>query len=305
MLVQDLHPGSPDSNPANLTNVNGTLFFTADDGVHSTELWKLAAASVPMAGDLNGDGQRTAADIPVMLTALSDLNTYQATNHLSGADLLTIADLDHDGHVTNADLQVLLTSLKSGGGGAVGRDIAAEGDGAAPSLISLVGYQANDLYTVQPAIGAAPNRVKPSDHELISLHHLVQMDRALLAQRTSSHATAKFAPPSENRMPSEPSDEAAALMLHLGQPVGLALTAPSDRLPPWQFNEGFEAQKRLLPGTVDQAMLRAGTYRTRHLFWSRHATTDEANSDDTIAVVMLNELLTQGHWTSPQQVGAS
>src|SRR5262249_18382774 len=28
------------SNPANLTNVNGTLFFTANDGITGTELWK-------------------------------------------------------------------------------------------------------------------------------------------------------------------------------------------------------------------------------------------------------------------------
>ena len=28
------------SYPGNLTNVNGTLFFTADDGTHRRELWK-------------------------------------------------------------------------------------------------------------------------------------------------------------------------------------------------------------------------------------------------------------------------
>src|SRR5262249_21719023 len=48
-LVKDIFPGgfwdtwnyhANNSNPSNLTNVNGTLFFTADDGVHGRELWK-------------------------------------------------------------------------------------------------------------------------------------------------------------------------------------------------------------------------------------------------------------------------
>ena len=38
--VDDIHPGSLPSDPQDLTDVNGTLFFTADDGVHGRELWK-------------------------------------------------------------------------------------------------------------------------------------------------------------------------------------------------------------------------------------------------------------------------
>src|SRR5207248_6883299 len=53
VLVKDIYPGayyptgyysSPygphSSSPSNLTNVNGTLFFTANDGTHGSELWK-------------------------------------------------------------------------------------------------------------------------------------------------------------------------------------------------------------------------------------------------------------------------
>src|SRR5262249_26967227 len=39
-LVKDIHPGVWNSYPSCLTNVNGTLFFAAEDGVHGRELWK-------------------------------------------------------------------------------------------------------------------------------------------------------------------------------------------------------------------------------------------------------------------------
>ncbi|MES2788344.1 MAG: ELWxxDGT repeat protein [Planctomycetota bacterium] len=43
VLVKDIHPTSgiySGSYPSNFTNVGGVLYFTADDGVHGTELWK-------------------------------------------------------------------------------------------------------------------------------------------------------------------------------------------------------------------------------------------------------------------------
>jgi ELWxxDGT repeat protein len=39
-MVADINPGPTSSNPANLTNYNGTLFFTANDGTNGNELWK-------------------------------------------------------------------------------------------------------------------------------------------------------------------------------------------------------------------------------------------------------------------------
>jgi ELWxxDGT repeat protein len=39
-MVRDINPGPAASFPRELTNVNGTLFFRANDGLHGDELWK-------------------------------------------------------------------------------------------------------------------------------------------------------------------------------------------------------------------------------------------------------------------------
>src|SRR5262249_4597510 len=39
VLVKDIVTGSNGSNPSNLTNVNGALFFRANDGINGDELW--------------------------------------------------------------------------------------------------------------------------------------------------------------------------------------------------------------------------------------------------------------------------
>ena len=55
-LVKDINPGSASFRlPASLTNVGGTLFFSADDGTHGSELWKSdgTAAGTVLVKDIN------------------------------------------------------------------------------------------------------------------------------------------------------------------------------------------------------------------------------------------------------------
>jgi fibronectin-binding autotransporter adhesin len=79
-----------------------------------------ATASTHVLGDWNLSGTRTAADIPAMMAALTDLTTYQTSHGLTNEDLLNIGDLDLSGSVNNADLQAELVLLGTGvGGGAV------------------------------------------------------------------------------------------------------------------------------------------------------------------------------------------
>ena len=40
VMVKDINPGALGSSPSYMINVNGTLFFRADDGTNGTELWK-------------------------------------------------------------------------------------------------------------------------------------------------------------------------------------------------------------------------------------------------------------------------
>lgn len=45
-LNQDINQTLQPSNPSNLTNVNGVLYFRANDGVNGTELWRIGSSGV-------------------------------------------------------------------------------------------------------------------------------------------------------------------------------------------------------------------------------------------------------------------
>ncbi len=89
-------------------------------GWDTTQLYASGTLSVIktyLQGDWNRDGQVTAADIPSMLSALTDLNAYKSTNALSPVQLASIGDFDSSGTVTNRDIQGLLDLVIAQGGG--------------------------------------------------------------------------------------------------------------------------------------------------------------------------------------------
>ena len=85
-MVKDIYPGPNNGNPSLLTNVNGTLFFTANDGVHGVELWK---------SDGTANGTVMVKDIlfssawsdPKSLTAANGLLYFSATDQFNGREL--------------------------------------------------------------------------------------------------------------------------------------------------------------------------------------------------------------------------
>jgi hypothetical protein len=127
------------------SSISGTFSAVSLPGLNSGLAWNLAqlytngTISVVnlLPGDFDRDGQITAADIPAMLKALTNLTNYSATNALSPAQLVTIGDLNGSGTVTNADIQGLLNLVATLGGGSVAS--VPEPGSAAIMLAAIIG----------------------------------------------------------------------------------------------------------------------------------------------------------------------
>jgi ELWxxDGT repeat protein len=85
-LVADILPGSAGSNPANYVVLNNTLYFTANDGVHGTELYKsdgTAAGSVLVKDINSGTGDSN----PFDLTAVGTILYFRTDDGVHGNEL--------------------------------------------------------------------------------------------------------------------------------------------------------------------------------------------------------------------------
>jgi ELWxxDGT repeat protein len=84
--VKDIRHGSKSAYPSDLTNVNGTLFFTVDDGVHGDELWKSdgTASGTMMVRDIRA-GPRVSD--PFSLTAADATLFFTARDGVHGREL--------------------------------------------------------------------------------------------------------------------------------------------------------------------------------------------------------------------------
>jgi hypothetical protein len=109
------------------TTVDGSVVWNGANYFAGGHIWQVTISDVALVpenlaleqGDFNRDGHVTAADIPAMLSALTDLNSYALTKSLSATQLAAIGDFDGDGMVTNRDIQDLLDLVASQGNGSV------------------------------------------------------------------------------------------------------------------------------------------------------------------------------------------
>jgi ELWxxDGT repeat protein len=95
-IVMDIEPKAgwfPFPNVSRMASVNGTLFFTADDGRHGMELWKLTYTP-PAAGDLNDDGRVDREDLSMLA---ENFGTPSGAAYDRG-------DLDRNGRIGLGDL---------------------------------------------------------------------------------------------------------------------------------------------------------------------------------------------------------
>src|SRR5262249_49662429 len=116
IFTSDALPTNTTITAASFDQSSVTLLPVASGVITGSPTTLTLTALPALRGDFNLDGQVSSADLPVMLQALTGLNTFQADNKLSAEDLLAIGDTNGDGNISNADLQALLNALKSGGG---------------------------------------------------------------------------------------------------------------------------------------------------------------------------------------------
>jgi ELWxxDGT repeat protein len=89
MIVADIDPSGSGLLPANLTNVNGELFFSADDGIHGSQLWESdgTAAGTMMVADINPSGDAFPYGSLADFTAVGSTLYFVADDGVHGPEL--------------------------------------------------------------------------------------------------------------------------------------------------------------------------------------------------------------------------
>ena len=113
MLVEDINPGSNSAAPRYLTSIDGTLFFSANDGTHGSELWKSdgTAAGTELVADIHLGRY---ASYPKSLTNVNGTLFFIANDGTHGRELWK-SDGTATGTVLVADINPSSTYSSSSG----------------------------------------------------------------------------------------------------------------------------------------------------------------------------------------------
>jgi len=111
VMVRDIYDGGISSAPAELTNVNGILYFSANDGTNGRELWKFDKTeqdAVPgMVKDVNpGEG----SSAPAELTNVNGILYFSADDGANGRELWKFDETEPD------EVPVMVKNIIPGGG---------------------------------------------------------------------------------------------------------------------------------------------------------------------------------------------
>ncbi len=124
-LVRDLNPtqnatatGTVSSSPSSLTNANGTLFFSANDGTSGIELWRSDGtnAGTSLVADLNTTPDTSGSSNPGNLTVIGSTLYFTANNSFRGTELWK-ADL------TGATAPSIVKDIRAGGSSSLPRNL--------------------------------------------------------------------------------------------------------------------------------------------------------------------------------------
>jgi ELWxxDGT repeat protein len=83
-LVEDIRPGNEGSEATSLINANGTLYFTADDGVHGRELWRVVSFSQKPTMSIAGSTSYTENATPTVLAGNAFLSDSDSADFNTG-----------------------------------------------------------------------------------------------------------------------------------------------------------------------------------------------------------------------------
>jgi ELWxxDGT repeat protein len=92
-----INPGPANSLPSRLANLNGTLFFAANDGTHGEELWRItpsfSATQINKVGSIRGINALSANSSPIHPTELNGTLYFVASDGTNGTELWRLNNL--------------------------------------------------------------------------------------------------------------------------------------------------------------------------------------------------------------------